>query len=180
MKQGSRILGVDDAAFSFDDDSTELLGVVYRGTEFIEDVGVAEVTVDGEDATAEVLRLHEEMKNPGQVAAVLMDGISLAGFNLVDIHELSDRLDKPVIAVTSNRPDREDFRETMEKTDNRDGRFEEFREAEEVELKDGSCFIQFSGVSQDEAEEIVRSSTIHGLTPEPVRVAHMIGRALRD
>lgn len=177
MKKGARVLGVDDAAFEFGDDQTFLVGVVYRGTEFIEDVRAVDIEVDGDEATDRLVQLHDRCNNPGQVRAVLVDGISFAGFNLVDIHEASSRLGKPVIAVTGNRPDPEKFRDTMERTGNRDPAFEKLDDARSVELKDGSVYIQFAGTSYREARDTVRSSTIHGLTPEPVRVAHMIGRA---
>ncbi len=177
MKKGARILGIDDAAFSFQDSETELVGVVYRGTEFIEDIRTRGIEVDGEDATGAVIELHNSMKNPRQIKAVLVDGISLAGFNIVDIHAVAEELEKPVIAVTSNRPDRQSFRETMERTGNQDGRFEKFDDPERIELEDGTAYIQYSGTGVEEAREIIRSSIIHGLTPEPVRVAHLIGRS---
>jgi len=180
MKEGARILGIDDAAFEFEDEETFLTGVVYRGTEFIEDIVTTEIEVDGDEATEKIMELFRSCKNTAQVKAVLLDGISFAGFNIVDIEEVSREIERPVIVVTSNQPDREDFRETMERTDNYDETFEDFSEAQEVELKDGISYIQFAGTDLEEAEDIVRSSMIHGLTPEPIRVAHMIGRSLRD
>ncbi|MDY6773918.1 MAG: DUF99 family protein, partial [Candidatus Nanohaloarchaea archaeon] len=166
-----------DAAFSYGDETTFLVGVVYRGTEFIEDICVAPVAVDGDGSTESIVQLFQRCNNPRQIKAVLLDGISFAGFNLVDVPGLSERLEKPVIAVTASEPDREDFRETMERTGNYDEVFEKFEEAEEVELEDGSCYIQYAGTSREEAEQVVRNSTLHGQVPEPIRVAHMIGRA---
>ncbi|MFB6291973.1 MAG: DUF99 family protein [Candidatus Nanohaloarchaea archaeon] len=178
MKEGSRILGIDDAAFEFEDDKTFLVGVVYRGTEFVEDIVTEEVEVDGYDATEAVISLYRKCKNPGQVKAVLTDGISFAGFNLVDIHEVAEELDVPVIAVTANEPDREDFRATMERTGNQDPVFDRFEEAEPLELKDGTAYIQHAGIELEDARKVVRRTTIHGLSPEAIRVAHMIGRTL--
>ncbi len=178
MKQGARVLGIDDAAFEFEDDRTFLVGVVYRGTEFIEDIVIEEVEVDGYDATEAVIRLYRGCKNPGQIKAVMTDGISFAGFNLVDIHQVSEELDVPVIAVTANKPNREDFRATMERTGNKDERFDKFDDAEPLELKDGTAYLQFAGIELADAKQVVKDTTIHGLSPEPIRVAHMIGRAL--
>ena len=56
MKDGIRVLGIDDAAFEFESETTFLTGVVYRGTEFIEDVQSIPVEVDGRDATSQVLK----------------------------------------------------------------------------------------------------------------------------
>lgn len=177
MKSGIRVLGIDDAAFEFDDRETFLTGVVYRGTEFIEDIVTFPVTVDGEDATSSVTELFNGCKNSVQIKAILLDGISFAGFNIVDIEKVVEETGKPVVAVTSNEPRKEDFRDTMQRTGNFDEKFEDFDDARELELKDGKVYIQFSGIGFEQAAEIVRKSTIHGLAPEPIRVAHMIGRS---
>ncbi|MFB6115263.1 MAG: DUF99 family protein [Candidatus Nanohalobium sp.] len=175
MKEGARILGVDDASFSFEDEKTFLTGVVYRGTEFIEDIKTVPIKVDAENATEKLIELHNSCNNPEQIKAVLTDGISFAGFNIIDLEKASKELEKPVIAVTKNRPDREDFRETMERTGNYDEKFEALDEPVKVELEDGEAFIQFSGCNGEEAKEIVKTSIIHGQVPEPVRVADLIG-----
>lgn len=179
MKQGIRVLGIDDGAFDFEDSSTALTGVVYRGTEFIEDISITKVSVDGEDATEKVLELHEACNNHRQIKAILIDGISFAGFNIVDMEHVSQETGKPVVAVTGNQPDREKFRRIMEKTDNQDEKFDELDDPEELELKDGRVYIQFSGTSAAKARHLIEKSTLHGLTPEPIRVAHMMGKALR-
>jgi len=106
----------------------------------------------------------------------LVDGISFAGFNIVDIEKVSENIGKPVIAVTSNKPNKDNFRRAMKHSGNYDERFESFDTHTEIKLEDGKCFIQFSGCSKDEAKNFVRNSVIHGLVPEPIRVAHMIGR----
>jgi endonuclease V-like protein UPF0215 family len=180
VKDGIRVLGIDDAAFEFDSETTFLTGVVYRGTEFIEDIQCIEVEVDGRDATDKVLRLWDNFSNHHQIKAILIDGISLGGFNLVDIEKISEETERPIVAVTKNRPNREDFREAMERTDNYDEKFEKLGEPVEIELKDGKCFIQFSGCSVDEARNFVRKNIIHGQVPESIRVADLVGRALNS
>jgi endonuclease V-like protein UPF0215 family len=178
VKDGIRVLGIDDAAFEFDSETTFLTGVVYRGTEFIEDIQSEEVEVDGEDATDRVLQLVEKFSNQKQIKAILLDGIAFGGFNILNIHRISRESGKPVVAVTKNRPDREKFRDAMESTGNYTEVFEELDDPVELELKEGNCFIQFSGCSREEAEEFVRKNIVHGQVPESIRVADMVGRAL--
>lgn len=179
MKEGIRVLGIDDAPSKRTDEQTFLTGVVYRGTEFIEDIKAENILVDGEESTQKVISLYRKCNNPGQIRAVLIDGISFAGFNIVDIEKVSEEIKKPVITVTANEPDKEEFRQAMKYSDNYDEKFERFAPHKEVELEDGKCFMQFSGCSREEAEKIVKNSVIHGLVPEPIRVAHMIGRGIR-
>lgn len=179
MKSGIRVLGIDDASFEFDDGETFLTGVVYRGTEFVEDIKTVEVEVDGYDATEKVVELFNRCNNPRQIKCVLIDGISFAGFNIVDIEEVSRKIGKPVIAVTSNRPDRADFQSTMERTGNVDERFKKFSEPAELDLEAGTAYIQHAGIHREDAGKVVKRATLHGLTPEAIRVAHLIGRAFK-
>lgn len=177
MKPGDRVLGVDDASFDSDADKAAITGVVFRGNETIEDVRFSSVEVDGEDAVEKIIRLHDSC-NTDHIKAVLTDGLCLAGFNFIDIEELSEKLGKPVIAVTSNEPDRKDFRKGMEKTGKDPSIVDHIPEAEKVESERGAVYIQRASVSQPEAEEIIRKTSINGLTPEPIRVAHLIGSRL--
>jgi len=180
MKKGARILGIDDAAFEFDDSYTFLNGVVYRGTEFIENIQSLKVEIDGEDATERVIELFEGCKNTTQIKAVMTDGVSFGGFNVIDLEEIAKRTGKPVIAVTSNKPDKERFIDTLEKYSNGREKIERLDEPKTVEVESGEIYIQFSGTDFKEAREIAKSSIIYGKVPEPIRVAHMIGRAQRN
>lgn len=180
MKQGARILGVDDASFSFEDKNTFLTGVVYRGTDLIEDIRTLKIGIDSNTATEKLIQLHNSCNNPKQIKAVLTDGISFGGFNIIDLEKASREFEKPVIAVTKNRPDRERFRETMEKTENYEEIFEDLKDPVEIDLKDGNAFAQFYGCDEQEAKEIVKKSIIHGQVPEAIRIADMIGYSMKD
>lgn len=177
MKPGTRFLGIDDSSHDkFNDETASLVGVTYRGTEFIEDIRKTQVEMDGGDATDRVLELYRTAE-ASEIGYILLDGISFAGLNTVDLEEIHDETGKPVIAVTKNRPDREKFYEALEIVGNEDG-FWELDDPVKLELKDGETFLQFAGCTEEEAKEAVRNSTIHGLTPEPIRVADMIGTVL--
>ncbi len=180
MKEGIRILGVDDAAHNRKDEQSFLTGVVYRGTEFIEAIETVPVKVDSYEATEKLIDLFDQLDNQIQIKAILTDGISFAGFNIKDIEKVSRETGKPVIAVTSNRPRKKEFRRAMKESGNYDDRFEKLDDYEEVELDDGLAYIQFSGIDLPEAKAIVRKSTTNGLTPEAVRVAHLIGGAFKE
>jgi len=106
--------------------------------------------------------------------------VSFGGFNVIDLEEIAKRTSKPVIAVTSNKPDKERFIDTLEKYSNGREKIERLDEPKTVEVESGEIYIQFSGTDFEEAREIAKSSIIYGKVPEPIRVAHMIGRAQRN
>ena len=178
MKSGTRFLGIDDSPCDkHSDQETSLIGVTYRGTEFIEDIRRARVAVDGKDATEKVENIYRNSK-ASEIGYILLDGINFAGLNIVDLDKATETTEVPVIAVTKNRPDREGFYKALEKVGNEEG-FWDMDTPSEVKLKDGETYIQFSGCQREEAAEAVKKSTIHGLTPEPVRTADMIGTILQ-
>jgi hypothetical protein len=141
---------------------------------------MSQIVVDGEDSTSSVIDLYRKCNNPGQIRAVLVDGIAFAGFNVVDIEKVAEEIDLPVLAVTPNRPDREDFRAAMERSGNSSEAFEKLDEPSEYRASDGTVYFQYAGCSEDKARKIVRYSLLQGLVPEPIRVAHMIGRSFRE
>lgn len=180
MKSGIRVLGVDDAAFELSDKRTELIGVVYRGTQFIEDIKFSSVEVDGEDGSDAVIDLFRKCNNTRQIKAILVDGIAFAGFNVVDLGKVAREVDLPVVAVTPNKPNREEFRDAMQRTDNHTDAFERLDDPSTFDTSDGKVYFQYAGCSEEKARNFVRYSLLQGLTPEPIRVAHLIGRELRE
>jgi len=177
MKSGTRFLGIDDSSHEkFEDDTAFLTGVTYRGTEFIEDIRKTEIEIDGGDATEKIIELYNSAE-ASTIGCILLDGISFAGLNIVDLEEVYEETGVPVVAVTKNKPDREKFYEALEIVGNHEG-FWDLDDPTVVELEEGKVFVQYAGCSSGQAEEAVRLSTLHGLTPEAVRVADMIGGIL--
>ena len=177
MKDGIRILGVDDSAFNSEDDTAIITGVVYRGTEFIEEIVFSEVKVDGEDATQQTIDLFDKTSNHDQIKVLMVDGLAYAGFNIIDIGKVADKIGKPVVAVTTNRPDREKFLKSLDEFGGRE-KVDYLDEYSEVDLPDGPAFFQVEGADEETAEKFIRKSVIYGRTPEPIRVAHLIGSSM--
>ncbi len=177
MKSGTRFLGIDDASHEkFSDTETYLVGVAYRGTEFIKDIRKTKIQVDGGDATEKVIKLYNSAE-ASAIGCILLDGISFAGLNIVDLEKIHNETGVPVVSVTKNQPDREKFYEALEIVGNEDG-FWELEDPEELELSDGKVYLQYAGISKEGAKDAVEKSIIHGQVPECIRVADMIGRIL--
>ena len=105
MKSQIRLIGIDDSPFTFKDKYTSIIGVVMRGGSYIECVLHDQVFVDGDDATFICKKMIEKTRHKKQLKAILLDGISLGGFNVVDINELFYCTTIPVITVTRDKPD---------------------------------------------------------------------------
>lgn len=183
VKPEVRILGVDDAAFTFDDETTALIGTMFRGGNEIEGVIRRDITVDGFDVTDTVLDMVTESRHRDQIQVVILDGITFAGFNIVDIHEIAETADVGVIAVSRNQPDLDRIRNGLEHVDRPKKRLEIIKntgDAREHHSDNGVIYFQHSGISEEQTHEVLEVSRRRGLIPEPVRVSHMIAGALKN
>ena len=89
MKQQIRLLGIDDSPFTFTDKYGTVIGVVMRGGDYIECVLRSQISIDGDDATHVCINMIENTRYKKQLKAMLLDGIALGGFNIVDIEAVA-------------------------------------------------------------------------------------------
>lgn len=80
-----------------------VVGAVFAGLR-LEGVLLGHVRGDGTNATRNLTRLITGSKFARQLQLVLLQGIALAGFNVVDITALYRSLDVPVLVVVRRRP----------------------------------------------------------------------------
>ena len=182
MKSQIRLLGIDDSPFTFKDKYCSIIGVVMRGGEYIEGVLKDKVKIDGMDATKKSIKMIENTRHNKQLKAVLIDGVALGGFNLVDIEELFKVTKIPVITITRDKPDTNKIKNALKK------HFSDWKKRYEliqkgtlymVKTKHNPIFIKCAGICADEAKEIIKISTIRGVIPEPIRVAHIIASGIK-
>jgi hypothetical protein len=114
----------------------------------------------------------------GHVRAVLLQGIAVGGFNVVDVHALHDGLGVPVIAIARKVPDLAAMKRAL------DARVRGAKRKWALIVRAGSMeqvrgvYIQRVGISLDHARELLSATTLHGNLPEPLRVAHLVAGAI--
>jgi len=177
MKQQIRLLGVDDSPFTFTEKYATVIGVVMRGGNYIECVLRNQVAIDGSDATHVCKEMIENTRHRKQLKAMMLDGIALGGFNVVDIDEICSDTSLPVITITRDEPDFEKIKLALQKNfEDWKERWNLMRKGELYKIKTlhNPIYVKCAGISIEEAEEIIKLSTIRGAIPEPIRVAHLI------
>ena len=178
MKSEIRLLGIDDAPFDkFRDKKTLIVGVFCRGGSFIDGVLSEVVTVDGTDSSDKIIKMVKGSKFHPQLKAIMVKGIAVAGFNLLDIKKISRETKMPVIVVMRRLPDRERMAIILKKL--RKGRRAKLMEKAGRIHKAGSLYIQLAGTTPAKAKEILKISCRHGNIPEPIRVAHLIAGGVK-
>jgi hypothetical protein len=181
MKQQIRLLGIDDAPFTFNEKYATVIGVVMRGGEYLECVLREQVAVDGTDATLVCKNMVTNSRHRKQLKAVMLDGIALGGFNVVDINELFASTDLPVMTITRDKPDFEKIKTALRNNfDDWEERWNQMTQESlhKVETRYNPIYVKCAGLSIGEAKEIIKLSTIRGAIPEPIRVAHLIASGI--
>lgn len=177
MKSGVRALGV---AESYRGETSTLAGAVVRASRVADGFAFGTCTVGGTDATDAVADLTTRLDRE-DVRFVLVAGIALSWYNILDLHRLHESTDRPVLSVTFEESD--GLRDAIEgefSGDDRRKRLETYRaqpDRREFAVNDQSMFVRSVGVGDAEARDVVRAFTPEGGRPEPLRVARLAARA---
>ena len=95
----TNVIGFDDAPFAPDFRGD----VVVVGASFsamrLEGVLTGKVRRDGANATRNLIRLISQSRFSSHCQLIMLQGIALAGFNVVDIHALRTALAIPIIGA---------------------------------------------------------------------------------
>ena len=111
----------------------------------------------------------------------MLNGITLGGFNLVDILKLNAKTGLPVIALTQEKPDLEDIHDALKNLSDTEERWRivlAAGEIHEVSSRDVKLYIELVGISLDDAKSIINQTSNRSSLPEPLRVAHLIASGI--
>lgn len=180
MKPEIRTIGFDDSPHTRADGRVPVVGVHMRGSSRIEGFLLTDVERDGGDSTNRVARCVEAAGMRG-TRALLLDGASFGGFNVVDLEGLAQETGIPCLAFTKGVPDLTSMRAALRNVPDPEGKWALLSKRRVVTLPTGTTplTISYAGMSNEEAIEILSLTTTHGLVPEPLRIAHMVAALLR-
>jgi endonuclease V-like protein UPF0215 family len=177
IKKEIRILAWDDGPFEFKSKGKDILiGVIFRGGQFLDGLLKTEVDIDGEDATEKIIEKILKTRHK-DLRIVMLDGITVAGFNTVNIKEIHDKTGLPVIVINREKPNLEKFIETLKNMTNSEKRLKAVKDAGPIysmSVKNKRIYFQSYGIKKDDVEEIIKTTSTMSLIPEPLRVAHLI------
>jgi uncharacterized protein len=178
IKQEIRVLGIDDGKFKpHTKGEVIVVGVVFRGGVSIDGIMHTHVAIDGLDATEKLTAMINESPHKHQLRLVMLNGVTLAGFNLVDLPKLHADTGLPVIALTQVKPDLEDIHAALGHLPESEERWRIIQNAgqiHEVSNRGSMLYMGLVGIGLSEALVVLDLTAIRGSLPEPLRVAHLI------
>lgn len=170
----TNVVGFDDSPFAHAHrGDVRLVGAVCSRTR-LDGVLAGRVRRDGVNSTERMVEMLRRSQFNQHVRAVLLQGIAVAGFNVVDIHALRAALGVPVLVVV-RRPPRLGLveRALFDRTPGAARKWRLIQQAGPIE-RVGEIWVQRAGLSLEAAGALVAATTLHGNIPEPLRLAHLI------
>ena len=171
----ANVIGFDDGPFDKfrrGGANVLLVGAVFARTR-LDGLVSGRVRRDGRNATTRMVELVRSSQFDRHVRAVLLGGIAVAGFNVVDIHALCAELGRPVVVVARRLPQFAAIRRALEHVRGGDRKWALIAAAGPMEPMRG-IFVQRAGISPADTAALLEATTLHGKLPEPLRVAHLI------
>ena len=184
IKSEIRILGIDDSVFTpKTKGEAYIIGVVYRGGQWLDGIMRTQIEIDGLDATEKIVKMIKNSPHYEQIRVIMLDGVTFAGFNIVDIKKLYEKTRLPVITVTREKPNFKDIRKALKNLPHCEKRWKAMRNAGEifkVQTREGEepVHVGVAGISESDAQKILKKTSTRSNIPEALRVAHIIASGL--
>lgn len=174
MKTPVHVVGFDDAPFARSHRGNVLVvGAVFAGAR-LDGVISTRVRRDGANATRKLLDCLRNCRFFPQLQGVLLQGIALAGFNVVDVQRLSEASALPVLVVTRREPDLPSIRAALlGRVPGGAFKWRLIERAGPMEKVEG-LYVQRCGLTRSEAAAWLAALRNNGRLPEPLRTAHLI------
>jgi hypothetical protein len=177
LKHFSNVIGFDDAPFPDNHrGNVRVVGTVYARLR-LDGVLIGEVKKDGWNAAEKLIELISRSRFAQSIQLIMLQGIALAGFNVVDVFRLHEVLGFPVLVVSRKRPNMRSIEEAllhMRGGQKKWALIERLGPMEPI----AHVHVQRVGLTLAQAETVVKQFTTIGHIPEPLRVAHLIAGAI--
>lgn len=184
VKPEIRVLGIDDGVFTpHSNELVDVVGIVYRGGYWLDGFMHTKVQVDGLDANEKLAEMITSSPHYPQLRVIMLNGVTLAGFNVVDIEELSQRVKLPVVAVTRDKPNFDDIKKALQNLSHSEERWKAIEKAGKMfkvhtRNSEEPIYVHAAGLSEEDAKRILKSTSTRSNVPEALRVAHIIASGL--
>ena len=179
-KQGLRGLSIAES-FHHNSKKSILSGLVMRRDFVIDGFVFGTATLDGDDATDSILKMYAELNRP-DISYVLISGLIISLYNIVDIKKLHQSLKIPIIGVTYNESGGIEDAIKHHFPNSYDSKINQYRKLgtrEKITLHTSSeIFIRREGCDLHDVKILLDDLTLQGSFPEPLRVSQLLAKSL--
>jgi len=179
-KKGLRGLVIAES-FKQNSKKSILAGVVMRRDFLIDGFVFGKTTLEGDDATETILSMYKKLNRP-DISYLLISGIIISMYNIIDLKKISKSLGLPVIGVTYQ--DSEGIEEAIRHhfPNSYESKLKEYQELEnrdKITLHTSyDIYIRKEGCTLSDVKHLLDELTLQGSFPEPLRVAQLLAKTL--
>jgi uncharacterized protein len=177
-KKGLRGLAIAES-FKQGDSFSRLAGVIMRRDFIIDGFVFGKCTMEGDDATDAILDMYLRL-NRNDISYIIISGLVIAMYNIIDIKKIWQQTKIPVIGVTYEESGGIDdaiqhhfpnsYSSKVEKYHNLGKRIE-------IILHTGyKLYVRNEGCSIEDVKKFLDLLTAQGSVPEPLRVAQLLAK----
>lgn len=178
-KKGLRGLAIAES-FKQDQKKSKIAGIVMRRDFIVDGVVFGAATLEGDDATDAILSMHERLHRD-DLSFVMISGLVISMYNIVDIKKIYSSLKIPVIGVSYQESEGLESAIKNHFPDSYQAKLEEYQKLgsrEKIILHTShNIFVRIEGCSLNETKRLLNAFTLQGAIPEPLRVAQMLAHA---
>ena len=179
-KKGIRGLAIAES-FSQNSKKSVLSGIVMSTDLVIDGFVFGHSTVGGDDATDAILAMYEKLDRQ-DVSFLLISGIVISLYNIVDVKKISEKIGLPVIGITyEESPGIEEaikhhFPESYE---SKLAKYSKLGLREKITLHTSyNLYVRNEGCTVLETTQLLDKITLQGSIPEPLKIAQILANTL--
>lgn len=179
-KKGLRGLAIAES-FRQNSDRSILSGIIMRKDFVIDGFIFGSTALEGNDATEQILHMYDEIDR-SDISYLILSGLIISMYNIVDIKKIHDSLHLPVIGITYNESAgiedaiKHHFPKSFESKINE---YKKLGKRERITLHTShDLFVRYEGCTIYEVKQLLNELTLQGSIPEPLRVSQLLANAL--
>ena len=179
-KQGIRGLAIAES-FSQTSKKSVLSGIVMSTDLVIDGFVFGHSTVGGDDATDAILEMYEKLDRQ-DISFLLISGIVISLYNIIDMKRISEKIGLPVIGVTYGESSgiedaiKHHFPESYK---SKLAEYSKLEPRKKITLHTSyNLYVRNEGCTVLETKQLLDKITLQGSIPEPLKITQLLANTL--
>ena len=179
-KKGIRGLAIAES-FSQNSKKSILSGIVMSTDLVIDGFVFGHSTVGGDDATDAILEMYEKLDRQ-DISFLLISGIVISLYNIIDMKKISEKIGLPVIGVTYEESSGIEDAIKHHFPESYKSKLTEYSKLEprkKITLHTSyNLYVRNEGCTVLEAKQLLDKITLQGSIPEPLKITQLLANTL--
>jgi endonuclease V-like protein UPF0215 family len=181
IKKIIKTVAIDDGSFYFKERKGKALIILalFHNT-FLKEIKLGKITIDGLDSTEVIIDLLKNL----EFDIIMLNSITLAGFNIIDVDKIKKSYKKPIIIVIKEKPNNKAVKEALKKHfkdwKHRWSLIRKLRKIHKAKTMENQppLYFEVSSLKPKSAINLMRYYCLTCRIPEPLRVTRLMAKEL--